>query len=334
MGYDNVYYIVDTNIAAVKRLDEKYKKNLIDKDSDKHLEYFFACRKFISSETIDHALQLRIANKAVQDKITGKGLSYVFLQHGVMYMVSLNSELRIGFKQKEGFKLHKTVVSSEAEARHFIEHAGMKKEDLYITGLAKYDTSYRNVNADRIVIMPTWRRWETNQAKEDVEQTGYYKMISRMYEAVPEDLRDKVDILPHPLIAERFKDEHTLGNHFKVGVIYDEVMRNCNLLVTDYSSIAYDAFYRGANVVFDWSELDECMEHYGEETHLMLNDDNVFGRVCRNSEELAKAIEDSYEKPQDEEDVKRYRKIVEFHDGHNSDRIIDKLIEDKMIERR
>ena len=37
-GYDNVFYIVDKSIPAVQDLDEKYKKNLIDKDSDQHLE--------------------------------------------------------------------------------------------------------------------------------------------------------------------------------------------------------------------------------------------------------------------------------------------------------
>ena len=54
MGYDNVYFIVDKSIPAVQDLPEKYKKNLIDKDSDQHLEYFFASNKFISTETIEH----------------------------------------------------------------------------------------------------------------------------------------------------------------------------------------------------------------------------------------------------------------------------------------
>ena len=333
-GHDNVYYIADTSIPAVQALDERYRKNLIQKDSDRHLEYFFACDKFISSETIDHALQLRIANKAVQDKITGKGLSYVFLQHGVMYMVSLNSDLRVGFRQKKGYRLHRTVVSSQAEARHFIDMAGMSEEDLYITGLASFDTSYRHDDADRIIIMPTWRRWEANLAEEDPERTGYFRMLGRMYDAVPDELKDRVIILPHPLIAEKFRGENAFGGHFLMADSYDEVFRDCSLLITDYSSIAYDAFYRGANVVFDWTELDECMEHYGEGSHLMLNDDNVFGRACRNAEELRKAVAESYGRPQREEDIERYRHIVEFHDGRNSERIMEHLIKDGMLTRK
>jgi len=333
-GYDNVYFIVDKSIPAVQDLDEKYKKNLIDKDSDKHLEYFFACNKFVATETIDHALQLRIASKDVMDKINGKGLMYVFLQHGVMYMVSLGSELRVGFRKKEGYKLHKTVVSSEEEARHFIELGGMEHDDLYVTGLAKFDKAVRNEGADKIIIMPTWRRWETNQAKDELHETGYYKMIETMYNGVPEELRDKVVILPHPLITERFTGEEGFGKHVVVTNQYDPLLRDCALLITDYSSIAYDAYYRGANVVFYWKDKDECMTHYGEGTHLMLNEGNVFGPVCMDSEDIRRAVEGCYGMPQREEDLTRYRKIVEFHDGKNSERIMNLLIKDGVLEKK
>ena len=330
-GYDNVYFIADRSIPAVQELDEKYKKNIIDKDSDKHLEYFFACNKFVATETIDHALQLRIASKDVLDKITGKGLMYVFLQHGVMYMVSLGSALRVGFNKKEGYKLHRTVVSSELEAQHFIDLAGMKHEDLYVTGLAKFDKAVRNENADKIIIMPTWRRWETNQAKSELHETGYYKMIETMYNGVPEELRDKVVILPHPLITERFTGDEGFGSHVVVTNQYDPLLRDCALLITDYSSIAYDAYYRGANVVFYWKDKDECMTHYGEGTHLMLNEGNVFGPVCMDSDDIRKAVEECYCRPQRDRDLERYNRIVEFHDGKNSERIMNLLRRDGVL---
>jgi hypothetical protein len=76
------------------------------------------------------------------------------------------------------------------------------------------------------------------------------------------------------------------------------------------------------------------MEHYGEVTYLMLNEENVFGPVAMDGDELTKAVEEVYLKPQREEDVARYRRLVEFHDGRNSERIMEKLIEDKVLERR
>lgn len=339
MGYDNVYFIVDKSISDVQSIPEKYKKNLIDKDSDKHLEYFFASEKFISTETIDHALQLRIANKDALDKITKEPLEYVFLQHGPTYMISLNKDLRSGFRKKSWFKLHKTVVSSELEAQHFLELGGMERSDLYITGMAKFDRSYRNENADKIIIMPTWRRWETNQAREDITKTRYFSMIELMYNAVPEELRDKVVILPHPLMAERFnhsgKSEETaeMFKHIVLTDNYDNMLRECDTLITDYSSISYDAFYRGSNVIFYWAEKDECMTHYGEGTHLMLNAENVFGPICMREKEITDAVKSLYGTNQKDEYVNRYRNIIEFHDGKNSERIINHLIEDGVLKK-
>ena len=339
MGYENAYFIVDKSIPAIERLDDKYKRNLIDKDSDKHLEYFFASNKFISTETIEHALQLRIASKEAQDKINTntEDMMYVFLQHGPTYMVSLNMDLRNGFRKKENYKLHKTVVSSELEAEHFIELGGMTRDDLYITGMAKFDRSYRHESADRIIIMPTWRRWETNQARDDITQTNYYKMVKLMYDSVPDDLKDKVIILPHPLMAERFaniaddSEDADMSKHILLADSYDEVLRDCDMLITDYSSISYDAYYRGANVVFYWAEKDECMTHYGEGTRLMLNLDNVFGPVAMNGDELKKHVKERYGREQRSEDLARYRKIIEFHDNRNTERIIDHLKKDGVI---
>ena len=49
---------------------------------------------------------------------------------------------------------------------------------------------------------------------------------------------------------------------------------------------------------------------------------------------MTEAIKGSYGKPQRDEDVERYRHLVEFHDGKNSERIMAKLIEDGMLEKR
>ena len=342
MGYDNAFFVTDTSLPAVQALPEKYRKNLIEKDSDKHLEYYFASDKFISTETLDHALQLRVANKAAMDKITKEPLSYVFLQHGPTYMISLNKENRSGFLKKPWLKLHKTVVSSELEAQHFIELGGMEREDLYITGMAKFDRSVRNDGADLVVIMPTWRRWELNQAREDITKTGYYKMMRLMYDSVPDGLKEKVVVLPHPLMAERFKDitqggsaqDAEMCSRILVTDNYENVLRDTEVLITDYSSISYDAYYRGAKVVFYWAEKDECMTHYGEGTKLMLNMENVFGPVAITGPEITEAVKETYGAAQRPDLLQRYRKIIEFHDGKNTERIIEHLIEDGVIERR
>ena len=112
MGYKNIYYIINKDNIKLKDIKEKYKKNILYKGTLKHIAYFFKCKKFIGTEALGHAMQLRVANKLVVDKIKSKKNKYVFLQHGVMFMVSLSSDLRTGFKKLD-IDLHKIVVSSE-----------------------------------------------------------------------------------------------------------------------------------------------------------------------------------------------------------------------------
>ena len=179
--------------------------------------------------------------------------------------------------------------------------------------------------------MPTWRRWETNQAEQDFEQTGYYRMLQRMVSAVPEHLRGKIVIKPHPLMQGMMQSRETgLSEYLRPDLSHDETLRKTALLITDYSSIAYDAFYRGANVIFCWEEMEECMKHYGG-AHLMLNEYNAFGDVTRSHEQLVRAFEANYGVPQRQDCLRKYRQIVAFDDNRNTDRIIEMMKRDRIL---
>ena len=329
--YNNAYFIINRDNQVLKTLSKKYKKNIIYKDSLKHLIYFFKCRKFLATESLDHGLQLRIANRFVFKKLRSKNISYVFLQHGVMYMISLDSDLRTGFR-KQDCKLHKIIVSSNLEAKHFTDLGGFDIEDLYICGLPKFDKAVRNKTADKIVIMPTWRRWEVNLASTDYEKTKYFKMIKRIINGIPKELRDKVIMLPHPLMLQVIKNNEKYKKYIPSGdFTYDEILKNCSILITDYSSISYDAFYRGANVIFYWEEKDECLEKYGENTKLMLNEKNAFGDIAYNKKEISELIKNNYMTNQRKKYINRYKKIVEFSDNKNTERLIRMLKKDNVL---
>lgn len=278
-----------------------------------------------------HAIDLRVANKHAVRKINSKKLRYVFLQHGVMYMISLASDARKPARKGEGGvpKLTKTVVSSELEAQHFVEHGNYDYKDLYISGLPKFDRSKKLKDADKIVIMPTWRPWEYNQVRIDPQSTGYYEMLEDMIAGVPANLRDKIHLMPHPLFIREIEDS-PLNKYIKPFSSYDVVLQQTDTLITDYSSVAYDAFYRGAKVIFWWKEKDYCMEQYGG--FLMLDDKNVFGDIANGRRKLKEAINNNYLGKQQRKYVNRFRKIVEFKDGKNTERLIEMLVRDRIID--
>ena len=149
---------------------------------------------------------------------------------------------------------------------------------------------------------------------------------------VPKGLLLVCKLPGHPLFFDAIKDtEFELKQYLNVTDKYDDILKDTRILITDYSSIAYDAFYRGCNVIFYWEEKDECMANYGPTTKLMLNEENVYGDICMNPYQLSKAIDINYFHGQDEVYQKRYSKLVDFHDGKNTERLITLLRKDEII---
>lgn len=333
-GYDNAYFLLTRDYPYLDEIEEKYKNNIVYKGSFKHYLYFFASRNFIGSETMAHALDISVLNRIALQKIFTTKCNNVFLQHGVMYMVSLDSPSRTFFNPKQQKKPYKyrVVVSSRAEANHFIVQGRHKESHLYISGLPKFDKNKWNPAADKIAIMPTWRPWEANQVQVDPTNSNYYKMMMRIADSIPEEYQDKIVLLPHPLFQERInRSGNPVKERFRFNEKYDTILQDTALLITDYSSIAYDAFYRGAQVIFYWEEKDRCMESYGTGTKLMLTEDNVFAPVAYNAEQLKEAFEAVYKKPHSENQEEKYQEIVAFHDGNNAKRLISMLKKDGII---
>lgn len=333
-GYTNAFFFLRKDYPFWNEIQNQYKDHLIPKGSFKHYLYFFAAKTFIGTETRDHALDLSMINRIALRKIKSRRVNYVFLQHGVMYMVSLDSPSRRFFhcKTMAGKYQYRVVVSSQAEADHFVNCGGYTYQNLYISGLPKFDRNKRHPAADKIVIMPTWRPWEYNEIQADPSNSGYCRMLKRITDAIPKAYQDKIILLPHPLFAKRIsKSDDPIRKKFLISEKYDTILQHTALLITDYSSIAYDAFYRGAQVIFYWEEKDHCLRSYGKGTRLLLNESNVFAPIAYSPEDLTRLVQEIYHRPHTEEQEEKYRKIVAFHDGNNVKRLISMLKADGLL---
>ncbi len=326
--------VLDRDIRA-GRIAPAYRAQIVRRCSLAHYRLLFSAKTFIGTETFSHLTGMHPASRLVRRHTKNGRFNYVFVQHGVMYMVTLGSASRNFFASTSSRGKRRVVVSSELEKEHFVQSGGFRPEDLYVCGLPKYDANTWDADADLIAVMPTWRPWEEGAARVDFTQTGYHRFLARICEAVPAHLRPKLRVLVHPRFqAYALASDSPLAPYMTGDMPYDEVLRRVKLLVTDYSSIAFDAFYRGANVVFDWTELDECMQAYGQGTHLMLTDDLAFGEVHRGAGgkgALRASIEKAYAFGQSDEHVRRYRRIVSFHDGKNTDRLMALMRADGLV---
>ena len=334
-GVKDVYYILDKKYAASANIAPKYRKNLIDRFSFRHYYELFCARSIVTTETIGHSLERGSVSIPFEKHVMKGKKNYVFLQHGVMYMVPLSAEQRKFFSRPGAKGKQRVVVSSELEAQHFLQNTSYNTRDkIYLSGLPKFDRSIRYDGADKIVIMVTWRPWDYNMMMKDPKATSYYNFVERLFNTVPDDLKDRTVIAPHPLVTKLMKENGTdagMWAGYDPDIKYDDLLKDCDVLITDYSSIAYDAFYRGSNVVFCWEQLDECMQHYGKDAKLMLTEDLAFGPVCYDTEAITGTIEGIYKTEQDPKHIRNFRKIVEFHDGKNTERVVEMLTKDGII---
>lgn len=318
-GCENVYFILDKNSEYQSKVPEKYRKNIIEKYSPKHYYEYFNAKAFITTESINHVIDLTTYNSLTRRRQYLKDYYYVFLQHGVMFAYSLKG--RWDFEKGGGFGDNSyVVISSETEANHFIEDGNFDREDLIKCGLPKFDHAIKNEDADKILIMPTSRNFEYSTIRDDTLNSTYYNFSKKIIENVPDNLKDKIVFIPHPLVNAIF-GKTDLEQYMPEEYSYDELLKNTRLLITDYSSISYDAFYRGANVIFAWIEKDMCLENLGID--LKLNDENAFADIAYDYETLTELISKNYYGEHSEENTKKYEDIVEFHDRKNTERFIN-----------
>lgn len=321
-GERNSYFIIDKESLHYNKIPEKYKKYIIEKYSFRHYLYFFLAKTFISTESMNHSIELNICDANVSLKI-GKGeYDYIFLQHGVMYMYCL--ENRSDFIKGQGFtKNSKVVVSSQTEADHFITYGRFSQSDLIVSGLPKFDRNYRLPNADKILIMPTSRDFEYNVIRLTPTESTYYEFVKKIIACIPEELKDKVIVVGHPLLKDQLMTTD-LKKYIPKEYVYNELLQDTKLLITDYSSISYDAFYRGSNVIFCWEDKELCLGAMNYT--LMLNEKNAFADISYSFDDLTELIRKNYYGKQEEENIAKYRNIVTYYDNKNTERCYQELV--------
>src|SRR5699024_10846489 len=128
---------------------------------------------------------------------------------------------------------------------------GYSPNDLIKTGLAIFDNSTLEENADKIAYMPTYRYWEERLIYSgDITKTSYFQTIMKIIKSFEQNgILDRLLIVPHNKFSEFIYDympeyreiiESNPSNALKVSKIF----------ITDYSSAIYDAIYRGAYPIF------------------------------------------------------------------------------------
>ncbi len=220
--------------------------------------YFLAADKVISSSGGEYAINPfgAVNRRYLTDLMR---FDYVFLQHGII-MNDLSSWL-----QKFNKNISMFVTSTEKERNSIIDYSYFYNGDeVRLTGLARYD-ELDNKTEKLIVVIPTWRRSikesydsETRSVYFDgFKDTDYFKFYNslinnqRLLEAMRAKGYKGVFCL-HPIHKEQYIDFQA-NDVFEVNhgfVNYKDIFSRGALLVTDYSSVAFDFSYLRKPIIY------------------------------------------------------------------------------------
>lgn len=235
---------------------------------------------------------------------------YVFLQHGVT-----KDDLSRWLNTK---RIDGLVTATKPEYNSIVEDCSEYKfttREVHLTGFPRHDRLARLSKAAdraaakrRIVIMPTWRTYlsgknlagtgerEANFAFSQTEFVAKWREVlsdRRLGDCIRRS-DAKVTFVPHPNLVQ-YVDSFHLPDWMEVATFetadVQKLIAEATLLVTDFSSIAFDAAFVGCPVVYYQFDRDEVFGggHIGRVGYFNYAADG-FGPVVESAGDVADLI--------------------------------------------
>ena len=252
----------------------------------------------------------------------------IFLQHGVL-KDNISSWLN-----KANMNLSFFLTSAHMEYESIINFPyNYDEEVVQLLGLPRYDTLENKKDKKQIIIMPSWRRNLDHKSKEYVKRNEFFKTLNSLINNeklinAAKEYEYEIIFRPHPKVYE-YIDLFDENDYVKIDydkTKYQTLFNNGSLMVTDYSSVAFDFAYLYKPVIY---------YHYGSDYHFDLEDSYFdyetmgFGEIVNTEDELINLIIEYMQNDCKikEKYYKRINGFFIFDDKNNCKRVHDKIKE-------
>lgn len=262
----------------------------------------------------------------------------VFLQHGVTK--DKNDWL---MADRCRFDYFITAMASEDK---FVRKAfGYDPEIIKYTGFPRFDNLHDNkIVKNRIIIMPTWRKWLRSRSERneelgsDVKTSGFMeswmKLLNsdRMKELI-EKYNLEIIFYPHRNMQSHMSEFAVKNPKITVASAethdMQELMKSAETMITDYSSVYFDMFYMKKPVIFYQFDEEEFRSFHYEEGWFDYHN-NPFGKSYKTAGEVLDALEElaatGYKVSGEFEEA--HKREFQLYDRKNSERVYEFLVKE------
>ncbi|HEF2527501.1 TPA: CDP-glycerol:glycerophosphate glycerophosphotransferase [Campylobacter jejuni] len=271
---------------------EKERFNLIEFGSFEFERIIKKASKVISSHVDDYLMRY----------ITPRQ-QFIFLQHGVT-KDDISKWLN---PKKIDLFITSTRLEYDSIANDYNRYKFGKKE-VILTGFARHDALLKNnkSNTKQILIMPTWRKYlvgsvipnsGSREKNNNFQQSEYFQKWNSLLNK--DNLKKLCELYSytivfnlHPNIIPYLK-EFNISSHIKIANQIESLQKlfcNSSLMITDYSSVAFEMAYLEKPVIYYQFDKGEFFENQWQKGYFNYKK-NGFGPVVENEENLLKELE-------------------------------------------
>lgn len=286
-----IYYVI-TKDSPDYDMIRPYKKNVVHFMTIRHMCYILAAELLVSTDARSHIYAQR-SRHSIFTRYTKK-LPFVFLQHGVTALK------RVDFfygKGKPG-SCDLFVVTSEKEKQIVIDNFDYEPDEVINTGFARWDVlKDKSQNSHDILVMPTWRSWLEGASDREFEESDYFRHYAALLNSQRfKDILEKYDLHANFYLHAIFQ-AHTESFHIASDRIHlksfgdtpvNELLMQCKMLITDYSSVCWDVLYQNKPTLFYQFDLDKYNEAHG--SYIDMKTD-LFGDRTETLDQLLDSLE-------------------------------------------
>ncbi|MDQ0352681.1 CDP-glycerol glycerophosphotransferase (TagB/SpsB family) [Alkalibacillus filiformis] len=243
----NIYYVIEPDSTDRKNID--HLGNVVEVRSWKHLRLSAHAKMFITSHDVEYLLPTKPV-----DWPSYKEAKRVFLQHGILGRKRVEYD-----KSYYNYPFDLFIVSSTDEKRLVVEEMGYEENEVVVTGLSRFDALEDQSEGNRqILLIPTWREWLTNE--ERLINSNYYSRYQSLLSnselhALLKEHGVRLNFYAHYRM-QPFLNYFNQSTNENIKVIpqgyknVQDLIKEHNLMITDYSSVSMDFNYLGKPVVF------------------------------------------------------------------------------------